>query len=362
MYTLLNERVAAARGIVAFPEFTYVKNGLSRNLETAVRYYRTNPMAVDSSHLLVQMLQSISISFGEDVNIYKDRVSDMALQLASTLQLTSAYAPGKSFDGQFYGKGTTEVLIAHIEDFDPQLALSDWQNLCPVRVLRHPRSDLSMVLPDGDVHGRESGMAVIAINIPMLACQWRQFKITEMLTRKDTPFSVNQFIHMYVLPNMLYSHLDVAIVNRLYNLFRGWPVADSAGTVPFALPNYQANLDPVLNRVLQNAQRQVTYDFPNLLKGIPLVTANSLWDAVKLPQVIANRQVTWALVLARLTVFEFLIQLNYISRNSNNGMYLNAIRKSLLELRSDQAMRGGLNSQTYRLVMSELKNDIEAYL
>lgn len=361
MYTLLNERVAPAKGIVAFPEFTYVKNGLSRNLETAVNYYRANPMAVDSSHLLVRLLQSISIPFGEDVIIYKDRVTDLALNLAMSLGMTSPIATGKTFDGVFYGKGSSEVLLAHIEDFDARLSVTRWQDLEPIRVLKHPRTDVAMLLPNGQSYSRESGLCVIAINIPMLACQYRQFCIQAALT-KDTPLSVNQFVHMFALPNMLYSQLDIAIVNRLYALFRGWSIADAPATTPFALPNYQANLDPILNRVLQNAQRMVTHDFANLLRGIPLVTANSLWDLARLPQVLATRQVTWALILARLTMFELLVQINYISRNENNGVSLNVIRKALLELKSDQSMRGGLTAADYRLVQSELKSDIEAYL
>lgn len=361
MYTLLNERVAPAKGIVSFPEFTYVKNGLSRNLETAVNYYRANPMAVNSSHLLVRLLQSISIPFGEDVIIYKDRVTDLALNLAMSLGLTSPIATGKTFDGVFYGKGSSEILIAHIEEFDPRLSITNWQNLQPIRVLKHPRTDVAMLLPNGEVYGRESGLSVIAINIPMLACQYRQFCIQTALS-KDTPLSVNQFVHMFVLPNMLSSQLDVAILNRTYALFRGWAVADAPASTPFAVPNYQANLDPVLNRVLQNAQRMTTHDFVNLLRGFPLVTANSLWDMAKLPQVIPTRQVTWALIIARLTLFELLVQINYVSRNENNGVSLNVIRKTMLELKSDQSMRGGLTSTDYRRVQDELKSDIEAYL
>lgn len=362
MYTLLNERSAPARGIVSFPEFTYVKNGLARNLETTVRYYRQNPKAVASDHLLVRLLQSISTPFGEDVIIYKDRVTDVAFDLAMSLGMTSSLSTGKAFDGVFYGSGTSEVLIATFEDFDVSQVMGNWQNLRPVRVMRHPRTDLTMVIPNGQANSSESGIAVILINIPMLACQYRQFVLTDALLNKDTRFSTNQFVHMFVLPNMMYSHLDVALQNRIYALFREWHVSDSAGGTAFAVPNYQPNIDPILQRQILNALRQMTYDFPNLLRGFPAITEASLLDVNRLPQMPLTRQVTWALTLARIPVFELLLQINWYSRNSNNQMYLNRIKRSLQELRNDAALRGGLSIGLYRELLTELKDEIEAYL
>jgi hypothetical protein len=224
MHNLFNLMPNIEHGILRLPEWAYVRTELRRNLDRVIAYYRKHPTAVHSAHFLVRLLQSITVPKSLNLERYYYNVDAGALNLSMALKMTSSIYRGQLFDGVFYSD-CKEILIAHSEPFDFHQAHRNWETLCPIEVLRHPLSDLGLGLPDGDKIGSDYGIAVISINIPMLAVQYRAFRINEeyLTGNSDSQRSVMQFIRMYVIPNMLPSHLDHCLFNRIYNLHIGAP-------------------------------------------------------------------------------------------------------------------------------------------
>ena len=70
-------------------------------------------MAVESSHFLVRLLQSITVPQSQNIERYYDNVDAISLNVSMALKMTSAISKGEMFDGVFYGKGNPEILIAH---------------------------------------------------------------------------------------------------------------------------------------------------------------------------------------------------------------------------------------------------------
>jgi hypothetical protein len=104
------------------------------------------------------------------------------------------------------------------------------------RVSGHASRDLEMNLPDGRFAGAETGMVVIAINLPMLMVQYRAFRKAEgWFPGQVDDKSAMMFVHMYALPNMLFSQLDQTLFNRNRRLQVGIPPGWSISKYPFSL-------------------------------------------------------------------------------------------------------------------------------
>lgn len=362
MHQLFLKRPTVVRGLFQLPAFTYIRNGLSTNLVKLVSFYRENPRAVRSDHFLVRLLQSIAVSHQHEPVYYVDLVSDIADELAMSLGMTSPLYPGRVFDpGIFYGRGTSEVLVSATVPFDAVEAAKDWEDLEPIWVLSHPKTDLNMDLPIGRSNGGNGGMAVIAINIPMLALQYRQWRAREQLLRPDNQRSLMQFLCLYPLANMLRSHLDIALFNRLRAHFHGRVPLESIRRPPLHVIRYEDKVDALLSDLVTILKRKNQY-FDAVLASIPLVVENNALNRLMLPKLPPTRQVLWALTLARLDTVAFLVQLEAESNMGRNQQSINKIRRGLIQLKNDRVWQQALPRELYHEVMTYIDDEITAYI
>lgn len=357
MQTLLNLYSKGEYGVLRSPNWPYVRDGLKRNLSTVIRYYRRNPTAVKAQHFLVRLLQSITVPHSLPIDRYYANVDALALNISMALKMTSPIFKGEIFEGVFYGRNSTEVLIASDEVFDPVKANTNWRNLCPVRVLQHFRTDIELNIPDGTAFGTESGTAVFSINIPMLAIQYRAFRLEQIKLTADTDeaqLTVQQFIRMYVLPNMLFSHLDVALFNRLVAVKENKPIAEGVKSHPFFVADYDDRVDFVLASVL-NYLSIKEQEFAGMLKTIPAVTKENMFEVMTLPNLAPTRQVAWGLVLAELPVALFLHRMSHGFRHARNRTEVNYIQRAAQAFKSDSTLRSALPPRLFNQVASELR-------
>lgn len=342
MRTLFNLKPPSDYGVLRSVHWPYVRDGLRRNLEVILRYHRKNPQAVQGSHFLVRLLGSIAVPLSLNLERYFENVDACTFDTASALKMTSAVAYGGLHKGIFYGPGCNEILIGHNDSFDIYHADKNWMNLQPVTVLRHPRSDLMMNLPDGKDTGTESGMVVIAINIPMLAIMYRAFVQYETKNVEEgARLSVYHFIRMYVLPNMLATHLDVALFNRIDNLQKGAPLGESKQAHSFALPDYSKKVNDIHKEILTYIHKK-RQDFLGVLHTIPAAIKPDMASVMEIPDIVFTRQVSWALVLARLQVLAFLYTAAKERLHALNQTEINATRRALTSYRADNVFKHAL--------------------
>jgi len=357
MQTLFNLVSPIQQGIVHLPEWQYVRDGLKKNLKMVISFHRKNPMAVESSHFLVRLLQSITVPQSLNIERYYDNVDTISLNVSMALKMTSSISNGQMFDGVFYGKGNPEILIAHNENFDPIEATKNWENLSPVRVLRHSLSDLGLNVPDGKINGSETGLAVIGINIPMLAVQYRAFRFNEIAVSEGedgSQRSIMEFIRMYVLPNMLFSHLDHALFNRIDNLQKGAPLGESKRQHSFLLLDYTDRVNAVHVSILRNLDT-ISKDFMGILQSVPCVSKSNANELMKLPNIAPTRQVVWALVIARLPSLLFMFSVSKDGPGTKNRSEVNRVLRYITSYKSDNLMKTMLP----RDVIDDVQFDIQ---
>lgn len=362
MHNLFSLLPEVGQGIMKFPEWLYVRDGLTRNLASVQTYYRRNPTAVVSSHFLVRLLHSITVPQSHNLERYYDNVDSIALNLSMALKMTSSIFQGKLWDGVFYGPGNTEILIANSESFDPVQADAAWQDQTPVQVLRHPMSDLGLPILDGKRnYGTESGLVVLSINIPLLAVMYRAFRNNEAAivdAQVESERSVMQFLRMYVLPNMLASHLDLAVFNRIDNLEKGAPLGASTYKHPFYMTDYSHRVDYVQEHILENLHN-VGKNFTGVLRSIPVVSKANADEVMAVPQMAPTRQVLWALVISRLNAINFMFRINREGPGMRNQSEVNRAKRMALMYKSDSLMRNVLPLELYMEVQSEIDGILE---
>ena len=308
MQTFFETLSPISYGVVRYAEWNYIREGLLRNLDTVKNYYKSRVFTVKSNHFLARIINSINVPHSLNIERFYDNVDSKADTFSMAMKMTSSIYKGSLFTGVFYGASNTEILISNSESFNPYWVHENWRNVSAVKPLLHPRSDLDMLLPNGKDTGSETGLAVISINIPMLAVQYRAFAMDQLNKNSgDSLLTVGHFIHMYVLPNMLDAHLDIVLFNRLNNLSLGAPLGESKRKHPFAMPNFDQKVNNVHDQILHDFKsRKMEYEM--ILRTVPVARFNTLDQVMQLPDIVQTRQVIWALIIARLDTIDFMIR------------------------------------------------------
>lgn len=334
-------------GSVELRQYKYAQAGLLQNVEKIEQFYREYPSAVGGDHLLVRLIQSVNVSRTLPFDRYVANCSARSLNVAQALKITSGLSKGQIWDGVFYGPGTKEIIIGHDTLFSMSDVWNNWKTMRPVTVLLNNQTNTQMDIPDGRVASTDKGLAVIAINIPMLMAMYYRFNQEQDQIELNGGIrrSLYQFVYGYVLAGMVRTHLDTAVFNRLYAHATGVPCTEAIRKHSF----FTANYDEVLN---VSAEMQLNYlkgmkkRFAGVMGATHLPMSGNLWNYSQLPSVPSTLQAFWALVVARIKVLAFLctVQKDYATINARQ---LDTIRWMLKAHNTSAAIKNNLGYETY---------------
>lgn len=312
------------QGTITPASWPYLKRGLLRNLEIVKRYYYEKPFAVKSNHILIRLLNNLGVSFNINLERFASIVDSKSNSISMNFKFSSPVYRGNIFSDIFYGGNIDEILVSNDDYFDVYQVYNNWKTVQAVKVITHPKSDLDLLLPNGKYIGTESGTAVISINIAMLAVQYKAFldKEYSVMMAGESPKSTAHFIHMYVLPNMLDSHLDVALFNRAYNILTGSQMGVSAKKNVFFTTNLTEQIDSAYRDLIKFYSER-DRDYKTILRSFPVVSNDDFETTLRLPELAPTRQIVWVNVVARIRAIEFLVKLssnnnNPFNKNTNN--------------------------------------------
>ncbi len=360
MIELFNAPSGYDTGAVRVPQNVQVRKLLLNNINTVVKYYQEKLLIVNNSHILVKLINSLNVSLKRDFDNYIDIATDHAISVARVMGFVHPTFMGRVFEnGNFYGKGCKELYL--IDDTRPTWLTEQtaWRTLRPLRVLRHPFTDLSLGIADGDYKGSdESGVVVISINIPELMAQLRGWYQEERYHEMgDFYESVTHFVRKYPIVNMIYSHSDVCWFNRLDKLYRDQPVAPMKRCHPFQLVDCDERADDVLMRQLEILMTH-RETFEQALLHLPGYATPTMLEAMALPHVLALRQNKWALTLARMPLIRFLVKLNREADNHRNVDSINRIQKYIRIVKNDNSIQAMVGKQIHDEFLNGIAEDI----
>lgn len=347
MLNLFRFENEASTGSIELRQWQYAQKGLLENVGKIENYYRSFPVAVASSHLLAKLIQGMAVTRNLSFDRYVANCSTMALQVARTIGISTALSKGNVWEGVFYGKNYNEIILGHDTLFPIVDVHANWKDYQAVTVLQHEVSDLQLLIPDGRVNSTSSGVAIIAVNIPLLMAQYYRFNEEQDIVEQNGGVrrTLYQFIHSYALVGMLKTHTDCVYFNRLYNRLTGTPNSESVRKHSFFINDYSSSLDAIADQQLTYL-RSMTKRFPAVLKAVHLPLAGNLEKFSVLPSIPGTLQIFWALALSRLKILSFLclVQKDY---ERINGRELGTIRWLMRLHQTRQVTRNNLGMKVF---------------
>lgn len=295
-------------GTCYLTQWPYAKQGLLNNISKIEDYYRTYSIAAASSHVLVRLIMTMNLPRGLGFERYVANAYSSSMNVAQALKMTTSSSKGKIWDGDFYGAGSKEILIGHSDYFNLWQLKENWKSYCPVTVLCHNQTNSRFLIPDGKTNSLEKGVAVIAINIPMLMAMYFCFNEEQDAAEaqgfpRKTPA---QFVHGHALSGMIRSHADNVMLNQLYANSCGTPVMPALRNHSFFTPDYSSAVESVVEQ--QNIYvRNMDSRLLGTLKAVHVPCANTMREMVTLPKVAPTLQCFWALVISRLKVLAYVM-------------------------------------------------------
>lgn len=361
MHQLIHEKPLNFGGDVTFPEFRRIRDGIRQTVQKIKEYRRANPRWLVGGHVLHRLVNSLPISTAMDLERFNYNIGAQALLFTQSLQMTSAMSRGKLWQpGAFLGASSQEILIATSDDWDLDQAESNWQDLAPIRYLWHPMSSLTYPLTDGIYKSKTPGVSVIAINIPMLAVQYRQWRMSQNIA-EDSPQNIGQFLQMYAIPNMLDSYVDIALFNRLLNIYNRAPNVREDYKHTFFITDWEGEVDRVMERLLYYGQNR-HWLFDTTIKNIPTVFANTMHDVLRLPEMAYTVQMQWAVLMARIDWVEWLVNYNHDTDNQVNRSYLNYLDRHFKYLDGNRSLANNLPRDLYERIQFRIDQGIRPLL
>lgn len=334
MYKIFEKKYNESNSVIKPPEFELVKRVYSYQIETIVEYYRDSVKTVYNQHLLCRMLNLFTPSVDYDLETFIGIVYARAPFVARHFKLTSEISYGELFTDVFY-KGI-QIIMYNEEYFNVQDGARGWENLKPIKVLKHPISNLSFLLPEPRRYPtRESGLSCISINFPMLVLQYREYLRNELLKSDGTRGGAQEFVARYVLPNMLYSHIDICIINRFYNLYYNRVNVDTEiSKHPMLVIDYSRRVDSVLKKIINYLDNK-TLPYSGYLKLIPSVYTEDSQETLLVPEHIKTRQNWWAFYLCRLDIMKMLLDIGGQHGKARNGELIARLRVDIKRLQQE---------------------------
>lgn len=364
MHDILRGPARFSRSPPALAHRRQTMETLAFNLDKVITYRRDLGRRVTGNYLLVRLLESLNVNLTRKDQEYVWAVQDVGLMLASSLRLTSIYGAGKLHSpGIFYGPGVTEVIIASIDDFDVDDARARWQELSPIRVISHPYNDFTLPHLDGTGEGLTGGgRVVVTLNIAMLAFQYKCWWEGAVRDRQDSSMTVEKFLVAYPLANLLPSHLDGTLANRIMSQALELPIVAQDDVNPFYVGFRQSALiDPLVRETLEYLRRK-SLSFDDVISALPMCSVDDYHDWLALPDLAFITQVEWAVFLARLPLMGFLLAWNARNDSAVNIQYLVSIRIWLARMKNGRLFSPALRSGDAEAVLEEIAQTIEPYL
>jgi hypothetical protein len=343
---------------------------LDKALDKAVKevqdYYHRQVRTVKAEHLLVRLLMSLGVPLKLPNQVYYDRVTDVAYRNAAAMYIPTPISRGTLFTkNTFYGENVFDVLAVVNEDHENIDELyNNWKWLEAIKLYRHPLVDLSLSIPDGKQPARVMGNCCVAIiDLPLLALQYKAWMEDNLRNRPENPLTIEHFIAMFVIPNMLPRQTDIAIANRIfasYQLNGALPAPERIN--PLSIPRYEHQLDVIVNEYLNRMKVNEVETFDQMLAAIPQLNDGGYHKLISVPPGPLTEPVGWVWLLAQLPTLEFLVKVNSLAGNQRNQSYLRDIRLALLDYTSARVLSRFMPEPLLTKTLFSIQHEILPYI
>ena len=360
MYELFEDSNLPTYTTINIGQVNLLKRTYQREVYRVIDYFASRVSSVENSHILNRLIVTGCPSNVVDLQRFVYNIKIRANYLADNFQFTSASNYGKIHDGHFYG-GAKEIILHDSSDFDESEVYENWRDVSAVKVHTHPFTDYKLVPPMGQLYSNRKGVLVtLSINIAKLMVQYKAFMDSRIALPDDERMNLGSmhFIRMHVLPNILKSHVDLVLYNRLKDNFYILNNCESINKLPFPVINYANIADDITVEII-NKFKDKSYNYVQFLQSVPAIFSDNILDVLQMPDEAKTKQVWWALFLSRLEDMFLLIHLmGDQGTNTNSKSYEKFITNAQWFLR-DNTFKSVVSNSIYKGYLTDMKDIIK---
>lgn len=287
-----------------------------------------------NKNILIRLLQSINIPFDGNLLEFMSKSNDVGMDISRIIGMTSNYGIGKLFKGTFY-QGCDEIFIAgRNEEYIWSDLWYNWRDVSPVVVLDHPITEMTYFMPgivneakiesDGD-----DRLTIFFVDVALLYVQWNLYRGS----KKDT--SMEHYITEIVYPNMMKSHMDIVMFNRvLYKL----GIIEKC-TVKSNLPFRQTPLDYEMDRIVDIVLKNYTGRRMNVeqyISSIPGIFEEDVLKSISDPQLMPTIQCLWATLSIKMKRVALGLEMLKDGKVTDSGYFLSRLRRTVIQNESQK--------------------------
>lgn len=343
-----------------------MRHGLFRTIErelTRVKgHLRKRDSFVHADHILLVALRTFNIDPGLDLFDYHDKVLKNVDGVARSVGINTMLNTSmiNNADSHFYGQDVTEVYLMVNDRVDLMSIEEDWENKSSITVLRHDITNVDLT-PMSKNYSGGHGYAVLQIDLVLMMHQYRLWYLKQLRSNVEYLKPTTAFISNYVISNMMDSHFNMAMFNRLVALHKGTKVISTKTKVSFTINDFIPQLDRYLLQLIGILYGKQRY-YGEHLKQIALLGETTALDIAMLPNVVTSRQTTWIYVLARINFLSFVLELDYDMGGTKNRRDANIIKRFFIQGKNSRLFDRVLGNIDSRALQQDIKTGILEYL
>ena len=316
------------------PTFDLIRRNATIELHRLKQYYLDRVFSIPNQHILNRVMMTAMAPLNYPIERFLDTINARADYIAKAFRFTNEISSGQEQRKSFYGAATTEYILAVNSYISPFSTHEEVYNSPCIRVVTHPCNIVSMRPPDSSDYANLNGLVVIELDIAKMMVQYRRFVLTRMARNaqgEDLNVSTFRFITTTLLPQLIESHVEWCWLNRLMARHYGEPDHIDVIKPAIATLSYTPQLNKIADGILSRLKnsKMMYYD---MLRNIPAMFAGDMLSVLKLADITATRQVWWLMVLSRLRVVRFLVDVGGSNAIKTNRTYINNMQVSLKRL------------------------------
>lgn len=333
------------------------QRGLDKALERVKAKAVSAPRRLKDTHPIIKLLDSLPPMNAMNMMRYYDYLEDVEMDIAHGQHINTEINTYPPLEGEFYGGDIADILVATTltrPTWSSEGLLADWSSTSALRVLYHPSSDLNLNLPDGQRQHHESGYSIIAVDIPLLAVQYRTWATLENRKPLEERESTGMFVYQHVLGNMLDHQLTLSLMNRYMRTYNGEEQTKSIIKPILALPDFSNGVDKEYQEVIDTLLR-MNASIDDVLDNAPLRLGETLRTSLPFNRLVSTRQISWLLWLVWLPWIKHALSWYLTTNQGQDRDFENMLKRELRRARSDRS------SQTapYGLLRDLLEIELE---
>ncbi len=305
-----------------------------------------------NKNILMRILQSIDVDFGGDMVEFINKSHDKGMDLSRTIGMTSNYGTGKLFNGTFYHNCDEIFIAGRNEEFVWTDLWYNWRNVTPVVVLDHPITEMTYFMPgvtnEARIYGgHEDRLAIFFVDIALLYVQWNLYRGS----RKDP--SMEHYITEIVYPNMMKSHMDIVMLNRvLYKL----DIIDQCtvkSNLPFKQTPMDYEMDRIVNIVLKNyLGRRMNVE--QYIAAIPGIFKEDVLKSIHDPSLMPTIQSMWATLATKMKRVALGLHMVKTGQVTDEGYFLSRLNRTIIQNESQKRLDEFMQARFDRYVTNNI--------